>query len=387
MSSLAVLCDFPEEGWASMDLAAEMLLSHGAEAAAVDARLPTPVKSAPRFRRRLQRVSVSSRARNADRLLNRLWDYPRHARAIASDHDVFHVVDHSYAQLLLELPRGRAGVFCHDLDTFRSVLEPHRERRPRWFRAMAGRILRGFGRAAVVFHSTGAVRDEILRHGLVEPSRLVACPLGIAAEFVPGDDAQAEQDRRILPADMAQHRYVLHVGTCIPRKRIDVLLDVFAAVSASRADLRLLQVGGSFTPPQRDRIAALQVGDRVLQVRGVGRGFLAAAYRQSAAVLLTSEAEGFGLPVIEALACGASVIASDLPVLREVGGGATLHAPVGDVAAWSATLGGLLDGTVSPPTRAARLSRASQFSWSRHASIILDSYARLARGQAPAGNA
>ena len=80
---------------------------------------------------------------NADRLVNRLWTYPRHLRRWRSHFDVFHIVDHSYAQLVHALPPGRTGVFCHDLDAFRCLLEPGQERRPLWFRVLARHVLAG----------------------------------------------------------------------------------------------------------------------------------------------------------------------------------------------------------------------------------------------------
>jgi glycosyltransferase involved in cell wall biosynthesis len=94
-------------------------------------------------------------------------------------------------------------------------------------------------------------------------------------------------------------------------------------------------------------------------------------------VLVTSDAEGFGLPVIEALACGAVVFASDIPVLREVGGDAIVPCRVGDPDHWAATVGRFLDGALSPPPREARLAQAAKFSWSRHARVILGAYQSL----------
>jgi glycosyltransferase involved in cell wall biosynthesis len=100
-------------------------------------------------------------------------------------------------------------------------------------------------------------------------------------------------------------------------------------------------------------------------------------YRRASAVLVTSEAEGFGLPVIEALACGAVVVASDLPVLREVGGAAVVFCPVADIDTWAKTVAGVLtDPTAAPPSDT-RLSHAAKFSWAEHARVIAAAYARL----------
>jgi glycosyltransferase involved in cell wall biosynthesis len=96
-------------------------------------------------------------------------------------------------------------------------------------------------------------------------------------------------------------------------------------------------------------------------------------------VLVPSEAEGFGLPIIEALACGAPVVASDLPVLREVGADACTYCPVGQVEAWAEALDALLSGRTPPPPRHARLERARRFTWEAHSRTVLDAYLRLLR--------
>ena len=152
-------------------------------------------------------------------------------------------------------------------------------------------------------------------------------------EFTPGTTQPAVE----LPwlAEIGGRPWVLHVGTCITRKRIDVLLDVVAAVRETVPDLRLVKVGGEWTADHRERIARLGLAGAITHVTGLTRVELAEVYRRAAVVLVPSGAEGFGLPVIEALACGAAVVASDIPALREAGGPAAAYAPVGDVGAWS----------------------------------------------------
>ena len=95
---------------------------------------------------------------------------------------------------------------------------------------------------------------------------------------------------------------------------------------------------------------------------------------------MPSEAEGFGLPVIEALACGAAVVASDLPVLREVGGAAVTYRPVGDVPAWAEAVTRTLADPGAAPPREVRLAQAARYSWAEHARVIAAAYARLGGG-------
>jgi glycosyltransferase involved in cell wall biosynthesis len=365
-----VLCDYPEEGWPSMDLAAEMLLGESAQAGAL-----RPQRICPAFRRRFGLLPWLGRRRlasSADRLLNRFHDYPRHLRRRRWEFDLFHIVDHSYAQLVHELPAERTGVFCHDLDAFRCLLEPAREQRPGWFKALARRTLGGLQKAAVVFHTTRQVRDSIERHGLLDPGRLIQAPLGVACEFSAEPPSGA-------PAGLAvpEGPFLLHVGSCIPRKRMDILLEVFAAVRPLIEGLRLVKVGGPWTPAQRAQIERLGVGPFVVQLLGIPRAAVAALYCRAALVLVTSEAEGFGLPVIEALACGAPVVASELAVLREVAGDAAVYRPVGDVPAWAEAVHRLLTCPETGPTRAERLARAAGFTWAAHAHTVFGAYQRL----------
>jgi glycosyltransferase involved in cell wall biosynthesis len=237
------------------------------------------------------------------------------------------------------------------------------------------RVLDGLQKAAIVFHESRLIRQQIEKYGLIDPCRLVYAPLGIAPEFTPQGGDEGLEDAAIVGLD--NRPFLLHVGSSIPRKRIDVLLGVFAQVRTRHPDLLLVQVGGSWTEEQRKQIDRLQIAGSVLQLRGLNRKELATLYRRTSIVLQTSEAEGFGLPVLEGLACGAVVVATDLPVLREVGGAAAMYCPLGDVEAWTATVDSLLDDPRSAPARSLRLAHAQQFTWAAHTRIIVDAYQRL----------
>jgi glycosyltransferase involved in cell wall biosynthesis len=373
--TLAVLADYSEEEWPSMDLVAEMFYK---EACAQHADRVRSVFVRPPFHCRCRRLPVLGRSRwasRADRLLNRRWDYTRYIRQSAPDFDLFHICDHSYAHLVHALPAERTGVLCHDLDAFRCILGPGSS--PRWhsYKAIARQLLSGLQRAALVFHDSAAVGREIVRRGLIDADRLVLAPLGVAPEFT-SQPLDPDPALTLVPA-LTQGPFFLHVSSCIARKRIDVLLRVFAAARARRADLRLIQVGGQWTEEQREQIERLRIDDAVVQLRGIDRIALAALYQQAALVLMPSEAEGFGIPVIEALACGTRVVASDLEVLREVGGNACVYCTVANVPEWVETVSGLLDNRREAPDRATRLAWASRFTWQAHARTVLEAYQRL----------
>jgi glycosyltransferase involved in cell wall biosynthesis len=380
---VAVLADYREEGWPSMDRVADQLL------AALD-RLPAERGVAatavcPRFVRRATALSSGPVAVNVDRGLNRFVDYPRRARAIANDFDVFHVVDHSYAQLVHHLPANRTVVTCHDLDTFRSVLDPAGEPRGLPFRLMSRHILSGLGRAAAVACDARSVRDQIVGRQILPAERVVVAPLGVSEAFVPETDSQADREAAGLvgaPADAIQ---ILHVGSVAPRKRLDVLLRCCGGLRREGRDVHLVRVGGPFTREQERLLGEEGLQGHVSVLPPIDDRVLAAVYRRAALVLVPSEREGFGLPVVEALRCGTPVVASDLSVLREVGEVGVEFCAVGHVTAWKEVVGRLLSERAEQPDRwAARRARGllgvTGFSWSRYAASMAAIY------QAVAGN-
>lgn len=382
---VGVVCDYPEERWASMDLFAAMLLRslrrehHGTV---------SPIEIRPAMPSRLVRAPIigsTATARNVDRLLARLVDYPRWLKRRTEEADVYHVIDHSYAHLVHGLPSSRTVVTCHDLDTFRSVLEPLREKRGWAFRAMTGHILAGLRRAAFVTCVSNSTRDAILAHELLPPDRLAVVYPGVDDVMSPNPDPTADASAvAILGPERDGPLDLLHVGSTIARKRIDVVLRTFAAVRAHFPQARLVRVGGPFSEVQTDLLRELRIDPASVVISPwVSRTRLAAIYRRAAILLQPSDAEGFGLPVVEAMACGTPVVASDLPVLREVGGPAAEYCAVGDVGQWSATVCDLLrEGLADPRNwslrRAAALNQAALFSWSRFGDQMVDVYQRVA---------
>ncbi len=272
---------------------------------------------------------------------------------------------------------------CHDLDTFRCLLEPASEPRPRWFRMMARRILSGLQQAAALTCVSEATRDAICwpRTGTRNPPAVIpnAVPPECSPEPNPEGDAQAAQWLGPLAEAPPDRFDLLHVGTNIPRKRIDVLLKVVAAIRRSKSRARLIKVGGAFSPEQTRLAYDLGLSDSVVHLPFCDRATLAAVYRRAALVLQPSDAEGFGLPVAEALACGSAVLASDIPVLREVGGEPTLYAPVGDIDAWTETALTHLDAFLAnaPAWQARRTSGllwANRYRWTTHVAQLVDLY-------------
>src|SRR5262249_46767554 len=141
--------------------------------------------------------------------------------------DLFHIVDHSYAQLAHELPSHRTVITCHDLDTFRCVLEPDRDPRPLWFRTMTKRILDGLRKAAHVIAVSEATRAELVNCRLIEPERITVVHNGVHPSCSSAPDEGADREAARLLNDKADTIWLLNVGSNRPRKRIDILLRIF----------------------------------------------------------------------------------------------------------------------------------------------------------------
>jgi glycosyltransferase involved in cell wall biosynthesis len=383
---VAICGDFPEEGWPSMDRFRAMLLEQVGErhGSTFDA-----ASICPAYTRRATRIAAGARAAvSVDRFCNRFWDYPRHLRRIAGGFDLFHVVDHSYAHLVHVLPADRTIVTCHDVDAFRSVVAPDEEHRSRAFRFATRRILAGLQRAAAVTCVTAATERNLLARGILPRERTLVVHPGVADVFRREPDSSAERAAASLAGGNWGAIDLLHVGSTIPRKRIDVLLRVCGAARSAHPSVRLLRVGGRLTLEQRDiaRRAGL-ADDRIVEIGAVDDPTLAVLYRRATIVLQPSEREGFGLPLAEALASGTPIVASDIDALREVGGDAAEYCPVGEVEQWTATIDRMLCEHRDDPARwearrARGRARAEMFTWSGFADRVAALYESLAVGSA-----
>jgi glycosyltransferase involved in cell wall biosynthesis len=230
---------------------------------------------------------------------------------------------------------------------------------------------------------TAAIRDELAVRGLVAPDRLVVAPLGVDEVFFETKDAAAERvAAQAVPPPVGTIE-ILHVGSTAPRKRVDVLLRVCGALGREIPQLRLTRIGDPLTPEQQQIARDAGMADRVTSVADVDESTLAALYRRAALVLQPSEREGFGLPIVEALAAGTPVVASDLPVLREVGGPSVAYCAVGDVDAWRGTVAALLRERHEEPARwkarrDAGRQHARRFRWPRFAADLARVYREIA---------
>jgi glycosyltransferase involved in cell wall biosynthesis len=335
-----------------MDLCADMLVKHAPQGTPIDVFLPKYQK--------ILGLVPSKMARNFDRWYNRWKVYPKEVVKLPKKTGFFHIMDHSYAHLANHLPKGRVGVYCHDLDAFRCILKPETEKRPEWFRKMMGRVFDGLIRARLIFCSTAITKKNLLDLGHWEHESIHVVPYGIAEEFrVDGNRESGE--------------YILHVGSCIQRKRIDVLIEAFGLLSKKNSKLKLIQAGGNFSGEQKKQIQNLNLEARVEQRQNLTRDDLARLYRGARTLVITSDAEGFGLPVIESLACGTTVVASDLPEIMEAGGKLVSYFPKGNVGSCADAVQAVLEN----PCPKQLLGFQEKWSWKVFSAAICNVYSNM----------
>jgi glycosyltransferase involved in cell wall biosynthesis len=196
---------------------------------------------------------------------------------------------------------------------------------------------------------------------------------------LPGREVRQVLDRHDLAPG-----YVLFVGTLEPRKNLSGLLEAYGAVVDSRASVPpLVIVGGRgwLFKPVFERVEAMGLADRVCFLDRVPDGDLPALYNGAALLAIPSHYEGFGLPALEAMACGTPVVAADRASLPEVVGDAALLIDPDSPDSIAAALRHVLsDASVAARLREAGIARAACFSWARTAEETLAVYRRVAAG-------
>ena len=240
--------------------------------------------------------------------------------------------------------RGRSVVTVHDLsfedsDSTMSLLDRLT------FRTFVPRAVRSADHVLLVSERTR--RDVVTKYGIAE-SKATVTPNGVDPSFRPGGTHDG---------------YVLFVGAIQARKNPLVALEAAGAVG-----LPLVVAG-----PERDAGLVRSLRSGGAELRGyVPKEDLAGLYQGAAMLVLPSRFEGFGLPVLEAMACGTPVVAADEPALREVGGDAVVYIEEGDVAA--AARQALADRA---RLSAAGIERARAFSWVETARRTADVYRKV----------
>jgi glycosyltransferase involved in cell wall biosynthesis len=225
------------------------------------------------------------------------------------------------------------------------------------------------GASAVVTDSEHSRRAIVERLGLA-PERTAVIPVGLGPEFRPVTPSAAQRARYGLGP-----RYALYVGNFLPHKNLPRLLRAWAALPEPLAGHRLVLAGGARAgrPVLEALVAALGLGERVAFAGLVDDADLPALYGGATAVVLPSLEEGFGLPALEAMACGAPVVTSHRGALPEVVADAGVLVDPEDESALTAALARVLGSANARAALVQRgLARAAHFTAERTAGRVVD---------------
>jgi glycosyltransferase involved in cell wall biosynthesis len=281
-------------------------------------------------------------------LTRRWWLFGARAEIQRIGANVFHGTDFAVPYL----PVCPAVMTMHDLSPW--LPAPVRASGARVRRRTP--VLLRFGLATLIVTPSEVVRRGAMERFHLAPDRVVATPLAAAACFQP------------MPGEPPPRPYFLFAGMLDARKNVETIVAAWREVKKSR-DVDLILAG-------RRRTAAVADEPGLAVLENVSDAELARLYSHATAFLFPSHYEGFGLPVLEAMQCGAPVIASLDPAVTEVAGDAAVLIDATDVRAWSETMKTALS---NEPWRAAMrergLTRARSFSWERTARLTREVYA------------
>jgi len=272
---------------------------------------------------------------------------------------------------------GRLVVTVHDII---HVLFPEFLPHP-WAFAYARMFIRAaVRRARRVITVSRTTSQDLQRLFGADPHRLQVIPHGVDEVFL--EPADPIRDEQVLRRLKVTPPYLLHIGNHKPHKNAEGLLKAYQIlVHDGRGETPPLVLVGGFSPDGllARRAAAMGLGGRVRCLGYVERRELAALFRGAALFLYPTLYEGFGLPVLEAMACGVPVVAGDIPAVREVAGDAVERVNPRDVVELASAVRRLLDQGEHRRELAERgRARAREFSWQRAADATLSVYRAVA---------
>ncbi len=237
-------------------------------------------------------------------------------------------------------------------------------------------------RAAAIIAVSEATRRDLIAHYGVDPEKIHVVHEAAAATFRPAlpDQIEAIREKYGLP-----NHYLIHLSTIEPRKNLDRLVDALLRLRVERPNLHLVLVGAKGWLYE-DFLARLQrenLEKIVLMPGWIADDDLPAVIGGADLAVMPSLYEGFGLPVLEFMACGQVVAAGGRSSLPEIGGEAAAYFDPEDVDEMTAVLERLLsDPQERQERRAAGLHRAAQFTWTRAARETIAVYDELLAQQA-----
>ncbi|MGQ9501096.1 MAG: glycosyltransferase family 4 protein [Anaerolineae bacterium] len=295
-----------------------------------------------------------------------------HFDALLPDAELFHATEH----LLLPLRRIPTVLTVHDL-IFRLFPEHHKRLNFWYLNATMPLYCR---RADAIIAVSEATRHDLMRLYGVPAEKITVIHEAAAPHFKPATPERiaAVRERYGLP-----EHYILRVGTIEPRKNLERLLDALQLLQHYDSTIRLVVVGSKGWLYDRffKKLHGSGLRHAVVLTGYVRDTDLPAIYSGATLLVEPSLYEGFGLPLLEAMACGTPVVCSNTSSLPEVAGDAACYFDPRDSAAMAEAIGEVWrDGSLRDTMRHNGLTRAAQFSWERTAQETLTVYRTLVPG-------
>ena len=279
---------------------------------------------------------------------------------------IYHLTNHELAvSLRWQRYQAPTVVTVHDLITL--THSPPQD----WLtRILQRQWIAGLKRATGLIAVSQATKDQVIIR------------LGIPADRISVVHHTIDNDRFVPGGEPDDPPFVLYVGSALPHKDIPTLLQAVAMLRISHGDVRLVIAGSPRLPDASSILAALDWNMLELGIAGattmtgpISDDAVADLYRRATVTVLPSRAEGFGFPVLEAMASGCPVIVSDATALTEVAGDAALVFPVGDAEALRARLDQVMtNAELRTRLRTAGLERAATFNSERFRSDTVAAY-------------
>ncbi len=236
-------------------------------------------------------------------------------------------------------------------------------------------------RSRFVLTPSESARRDVARFFRVPLRKIVVIPYGVSPLFRP---ILKEEGKRVVAARLGiEGRFILTVNFFRPRKNAPVLAAAFRELRRRQALVDWLVFAGVAPEPLKTRIlqSAGDAADRVIFTGYLPDEMLPFLYSAAEAFAFPSRYEGFGLPVLEAMACGTPVVAGDAPAVNEFARGAAVLVPPNDWRLLAEALERVLtDNALAEELREQGLNRAAQFSWSRTARETFAIYQQIASG-------
>lgn len=288
---------------------------------------------------------------------------------LVPDARLFHATEH----LLPPLVDVPTVLTVHDM-IFR-IFPEHQKRLNYWY--LNATMPLYCRRASAIITVSETSKQDILSHYGLDSSKITVVYEAASPEFVPAGRMALDGARRKygLP-----DRYLIHVGTIEPRKNLTRLVEALALLHSHGLRIPLVVVGGKgwLYDDFFKRLEGLPVRDAVLFPGYVPSADLPLLYSAASVAVVPSIYEGFGLPVLEAMACGTPVIASSASSLPEIGGDAARYVEPSSVPAIAEAISSVwVNADLQADMRARGLARAALFSWDKAAIETLAVYNRL----------